>query len=182
LAVFDDMCTASATRRWRVAANPQAEAAVSCFIDNAESNKEPLMRTERSRRRRTGFTMVEIIVVVIIISVLAALIVPKFIGRVGEARQSAAKQQIAEIEKAVDLFHYDYGRYPVTLDELVTRPSDIPEEKWKPPTLKSKHLIDPWDRPYQYRCPGDHGPVDLFSLGADGQEGGTSDNTDVVNW
>lgn len=140
------------------------------------------MRTRKSRVRRMAFTMVEIIVVVIIISVLAAMIVPRFIGRVGEARQSTAKQQVAEIEKAVDLFHYDYGRYPVTLEELVTRPSDIPEEKWKAPTLKPKHLTDPWERPYQYRCPGDHGPVDIFSLGADGQEGGAGDNADVVNW
>lgn len=126
--------------------------------------------------------MVEIIVVMIIISVLAALIVPKFIGRVGEARLSAAKQQVAEIEKAVDLFHYDYGRFPATLEDLVARPSDIPEDKWKEPTLKSKHLIDPWDRPYLYRVPGDYGPVDIYTYGADGQEGGTGDNADVVNW
>jgi general secretion pathway protein G len=140
------------------------------------------MRGTRSRGRRTGFTMVEIIVVVIIISILATLILPKFIGRVGEAKQSAAKQQVSEIEKAVDLFRLDYGRYPATLDELVTRPSDITEENWKEPTLKAKHLIDPWGRTYLYRVPGEHGAVDIYSYGADGQEGGTGDNTDVVNW
>ena len=140
------------------------------------------MRTRKSRVRREGFTIVEIMVVVIIISVLAALIAPRFFGRIGEAKQSAAKQQLSEIEKAVDMFHYDYGRFPTILDELVSRPSDIAEEDWKVPTLKAKNLTDPWGRPFQYRVPGDHEPVDIYSYGADGQEGGTGDNADVVNW
>ncbi len=133
-------------------------------------------------RRRAAFTMVEIIVVVIIISVLATLILPKFIGRVGEAKASTAKQQIAEIEKAVDFFYYDYERYPSSLDDLVTRPSDIPAEKWKAPTLKAKNLIDPWGSPFVYRYPGQNGMVDIYSLGADGQEGGEGENADIGNW
>jgi general secretion pathway protein G len=140
------------------------------------------MGTGKSHRRRAAFTMVEIMVVIVIIAVLATLILPRFISRVGEAKQSAAKQQVSEIEKAVDLFRLDYGRYPTTLDDLVTRPTDITEENWKEPTLKAKHLIDPWGRTFLYRVPGEHGAVDVYSYGADGQEGGTSDNADVVNW
>jgi len=138
----------------------------------------------KSRRNRAAFTMVEIVVVVVIIGVLAALIVPSFVGRVGTAKQAVAKQKIAEIEKAVEMFRTDYGRYPETLEELVLRPADIAEEKWNPPQLRRKHLIDPWDRPFLYKYPGDHSevPFDLYSLGADGKEGGVKEDADVFNW
>jgi general secretion pathway protein G len=138
----------------------------------------------RRRRTRAGFTIVEIIVVVVIIGVLAAVIAPSFIGRIGQAKQGVAKQKLAEIEKAVWMFRTDYERFPKSLDELVHRPSDIAEAKWNPPTLKSKDLSDPWDRPFVYKDPGDHAevPFDLYSLGADGVEGGERDNADVVNW
>lgn len=126
--------------------------------------------------------MVEIIVVVIIIAVLATMIVPKFFGRVGAAKQSAAKQKLIEIEKAVDTFRYDYERFPTSLDELVDRPADIASEKWQDPSLKPKDLTDPWGREFQYRCPGQHGKFDLYSLGADGAEGGDGEDADIVNW
>ena len=128
--------------------------------------------------------MVEIVVVVIIISVLAAMIAPSFFGRIGQAKQSVARQKVTEIEKAVEIFHHDYERYPQSLDELIHRPGDIDESKWQPPLLKSKDLIDPWGRAFVYKCPGDHSevPFDLYSLGADGKEGGEKDNADVVNW
>lgn len=138
------------------------------------------------KRRTTGlsrgFTMVEVLVVVIIIGVLATLIVPKLFGRTGMAKINTAKANLPVIEQAVDLFRNDYGRYPQSLDELVARPSDVPEGKWVDPTIKAKNLADPWERPYQYKCPGDHDKFDLYSLGADGQEGGEGENADVVNW
>ena len=133
-------------------------------------------------RRRAGFTIVEIIVVVIIIAVLATMIVPRFVGKIGKAKQSVAKSKLVEIEKAIETFSYLYGRFPETIDELVECPADIPEEKWEPPTLKAKDLADPWDRQYIYAQPGDHGLYDLYSLGADGEEGGEDENEDIVNW
>lgn len=132
--------------------------------------------------RHSGFTMVEILVVVIIIAALATLIVPKFFGRVGSAKQSVAAQKITEIEKAIEMFSYDYGRFPESLEELVTRPADVAEEKWNVPTLKAKDLLDPWGRSFSYRQPGEHGPYDLYTLGADNQAGGEKENADVVNW
>ena len=132
--------------------------------------------------RQKGFTMVEIIVVVIIIAVLAGAILPRFFGRVGTAKHSVAKQKLSEIEKAVDMFSYDYGRLPQTLDELVYRPGDIPEDKWNSPTLKPKDLIDPCVNEFIYRQPGEHGAYDLYSLGGDAQVGGEKENEDVVNW
>ena len=133
-------------------------------------------------KRSKGFTMVEIIVVVVIIAVLAGLILPRFIGRIGTAKRSVAQGNITEIEKAIEMFSYDYGRPPESLDELVNKPADISEEKWNPPTLKPKNLIDPWGREFIYRQPGEHGRYDVCSFGADGQVGGEKENEDINNW
>lgn len=135
-----------------------------------------------NRRVARAFTLVEVLVVVIIIGVLAAMIVPQFFGRVGQAKASVAKQKIATIESAIQVFQNDYGRLPRSLEELVSRPSDIPQEKWNAPTLKAKDLVDPWDRPFVYQAPGDHGVFDLYSPGADGQGGGDGENADITNW
>ena len=133
-------------------------------------------------RRRTAFTIVEILVVVLVIAVLATMIVPRFFGEVGRAKHSVAKTKLVEIEKAIETFSYEYERLPESLDELVNRPADIPEEKWSPPRIKAKDLLDPWEREYVYTKPGEHGPYDLFSLGADGQPGGEKEDADITNW
>ena len=104
----------------------------------------------RRRPRAEGFTIVEILVVVIIIAALATMIVPRFFGRVGAARQAVASQMLREIEKAVELFAHDYSRWPETLDELIARPADVPEAKWQQPTLREKDLSDPWGRRFGY--------------------------------
>ena len=120
--------------------------------------------------------------VVIIIAVLATMIVPRFLGRVGQSKQAVAKINIAEIEKAIEIFSYDYERWPVNLDELVNRPADIDEAKWNPPTIKAKYLLDPWKRQFIYRQPGEHGIYDIYTLGKDGQEGGEDEDADIGNW
>ena len=134
------------------------------------------------RNARHGFTLIEVLVVVIIIGVLAAMIVPQFFGRVGQAKQSVAKQKLASIEQAVEMFKYDYGRFPRDLTELVQRPSDIEPDKWNAPSLKEKDLTDPWGNEFVYEYPGEHGVFDLYSHGADGQRGGENENADVTNW
>lgn len=140
------------------------------------------MKKKRRRHSRSGFTIVEILVVVVIIAVLAGMIAPKFFRHIGQARQTVAKNNIIVIENAVDIFSYDYGRLPQSLEELVSRPADIPQEKWNRPTLKAKDLIDPWGRQFIYKQPGDQGLYDLYSLGKDGQEGGEDEDADVFNW
>ncbi len=130
----------------------------------------------------SGFTMVEIIVVVIVIGVLAALILPNVVGRIGQAKQSVAAQKIANIEQAVQLFQADYGRLPNTLEEVVNRPADIDAAQWQEPSIRARDLTDPWGNPWGYRFPGDHGVFDLYSYGADGQPGGEGENADVQNW
>lgn len=140
------------------------------------------MNKKNHRRNRRGFTIVEILVVVVIIGVLATLIVPAFIGRMGEARRAVATAKLPNIETAIMLFRQDYDRWPVSLDEIVSRPADIDEAKWNQPTLRAKDLLDPWGRQFLYREPGEHGAFDLYSLGKDGQQGGEKDNADVINW
>lgn len=132
--------------------------------------------------RRSGFTLVELMVVAIILGVLAALIVPQFLGRVGKARTAVAQSKIAVIESAIGLFATDYDRYPEDLDELVVRPDDVDEESWTPPALKAKDLQDPWGVQFLYRYPGDNSTFDLYTLGKDGTEGGDGENADVNNW
>jgi general secretion pathway protein G len=136
---------------------------------------------KRTRPARAGFTIVEVLVVVTIIALIATVVSVRYFSSIGQAKAAIAKQQLSAIETAVDKFNMDHGRYPETLDELVTRPDDVAEEAWSP-ALKEKELNDPWGRRYEYRNPGEHWTFDLYSLGADGQEGGTGDAADVVNW
>ena len=140
------------------------------------------MKEKNRKRNSSGFTIVEILVVVIIIAVLASMIAPKFFRHIGQAKQSVAKNNIIALESAIDIFSVDYGRLPENLEELVTRPADIAEEKWQTPSIKAKDLIDPWERQYLYKQPGDNGPYDLYSLGKDGQESGKDEDADIVNW
>lgn len=139
-------------------------------------------RATPRRAASSGFTLVEVLVVVVIIAVLATMIVSQYFGRVGDAQHAVGKQRLAQIEQAISMFYLDYERMPVDLGELVTRPTDIEPEQWKPPTLRARDLLDPWGQPYIYRYPGMHGQFDLYSLGKDGQEGGQGENAPITNW
>ena len=144
------------------------------------------MRTES--RRATGsaaFTLIEIMVVVIILGVLAATIIPKFIGTTHDAKVSAAKAHVAELEGALERFYVQMDRYPTTdegLKLLVEAPAGD-DKKWRGPYIKQLRS-DPWGTPYQYRCPGVHhtSGFDLWSRGADGADGGEGPAADIGNW
>lgn len=139
-----------------------------------------------SNRRQRGFTLVEIMVVVVIIGILGALVVPKLLGRTGEARVTAARADIAMLNQALKLYKLDNQRYPTTeqgLQALVSKPTTGPAANgWKGGGYVEKLPNDPWGNPYQYLSPGIHGEVDIFSLGADGQPGGAGDDADVGSW
>ena len=135
-------------------------------------------------RRTRGFTLVEIMVVVVILGILAVLIVPRVVGRTDEARTVAAKQDVAAIMQALKLYRLDNGRYPTTeqgIAALVTKPQGEPV-----PTNWQKYLDkvprDPWGNPYQYLSPGVRGDIDVFSLGADKQPGGSGSDADIGSW
>jgi len=137
----------------------------------------------RKIKREKGFTLIEILVVVIIIGLLAALVGPKLFGKVGIAKQSAAKAQIELFGTALDTFRLDVGRYPTAeegLKALREKPSGV--EGWQGPYLPKEIPIDPWGTPYVYKSPGEHGDYDLISYGLDKVEGGEGENQDIVNW
>ena len=138
------------------------------------------------RRLERGFTLVEIMVVVVIIGILGMLVVPKLLGRTGEARVTAAKTDIATIMQALKLYKLDNQRYPTTeqgLQALVQKPTTGPAANgWKEGGYVEKLPKDPWGNNYQYLSPGLHGEVDVFSLGADGQPGGAGEDADVGSW
>jgi general secretion pathway protein G len=125
-------------------------------------------------------------VVVVILGLLATLVVPRVMGQGEQARRTAASVQIKEIEQALDLFRLDNGFYPTTeqgITALVTKPSLAPEPKnWRSGGYLKKVPVDPWGNFYLYRNPGDHGEIDLLSLGPDGVEGGEGNNADITNW
>ncbi len=136
--------------------------------------------------RQRGFTLVEVMVVVAILGILAALIVPKIIGRSDDARIVAAKQDVATLVAALKLYRLDNQRYPSTdqgLKALVEKPAVDPvPANWKTGGYLDKLPRDPWGNPYQYLQPGVHGELDVFSLGADGQPGGTGTDADIGSW
>ena len=136
---------------------------------------------QRSNER--GVTLIELLVVMIILGLIAALAAQQFLGKVESARRTSAKNQITELEGALDLFRLDAGRYPSAeegLQALRQKPSGL--ENWDGPYLKKDLPLDPWGKAYIYKRPGEHGDFDLISLGPDGKEGGEGDAADVVNW
>ncbi|MCK9503783.1 MAG: type II secretion system major pseudopilin GspG [Porticoccaceae bacterium] len=137
-------------------------------------------------KKQSGFTLIEIMVVVVIIGVLGALIVPSIMGRADDARITAAKSDLRAIGNALSLYRLDNFNYPSTdqgLDALITRPGDQSEApNWNPDGYLKKLPKDPWGRAYIYISPGSHGAFDLYSLGADGREGGEGKAADIADW
>ena len=133
-----------------------------------------------------GFTLVEIMVVVVIMGILAALVVPKMMGRTDDARILAAKQDIATIMQGLKLYRLDNQRYPTTgqgLQALISIPTSSPiPANWKSGGYLDRLSKDPWGNTYQYQSPGSHGEIDVFSMGADGQAGGTGIDADIGSW
>ena len=124
------------------------------------------------KRHSKGFTLIEVMVVIVILGILAAIIAPKVMDRPDKARLVKAQADILAIESALNLYKLDNYNYPTTdqgLEELV-------------PKHIARLAKDPWGNPYLYLSPGLHGDIDIYTLGADGQQGGQDTNADIGNW
>lgn len=139
-----------------------------------------------ARNLQQGFTLIEIMVVVVILGILAAIAVPRIMDRPDVARLAKVKQDVRVIEGAMKLYRLDNFQYPSTeqgIQALVTKPTTEPVPKnWKPGGYLDRGPEDPWGNPYHYRNPGEHGEIDVYSLGRDNRVGGEGIDADIGNW
>lgn len=141
-----------------------------------------------ARVRARGFTLIELLVVITIIGILAAVIVPKFVGYADDARVAAARQDVAQLMSALKLYRLDNGRYPTNeqgLQALIERPTLEPVPgNWRQGGYLEQRTVrkDPWGNAYLYLNPGLHGEVDVMSFGRDGQPGGEGPDADIGSW
>jgi general secretion pathway protein G len=142
-----------------------------------------MKRTNRLGTQR-GYSLLELLVVLAILSLIIAFAAPSMIGYFEASKAKAAKVQIANIATALDLYYLANGGYPTEqqgLKALIEKPEGV--TTWDGPYLnRADGLIDPWGRPYLYKLPGVHGKFDVSSLGADGKEGGASEDADLGSW
>ena len=145
-----------------------------CSTVNAE--------TMARRDRNAGFTLVELLVVLVILGLIMGLVGPRVLNYLTSSRERAATLQMSSFKSALDLFFLDNGRYPNTsegLAALITRPSSV--SAWNGPYLQQSGVpSDPWGNPYRYIVPGQKAPYRIISNGADGQEGGSGSDADII--
>lgn len=144
--------------------------------------KDGSVGRSRNLGRERGFTLIELLLVLVILTVLAAVVAPKLAGRSKQARITAARTDISNLETALDSFEMDAGRYPTTdegLRALVERPPDVAE--WHGPFIKRGTPKDPWGNLYDYKYPGDHN-TNSYDLSSAGPDGNLGTDDDIDNW
>jgi len=156
------------------------------FLPGASHTGIARYRLSAPRRGYAGFTLLEIMVVVVILGILAALVAPNVIRRIDDANITKVKQDIRALETALNLYRMDNFRYPTTeqgLEALVKQPNDPNIRNWKPGGYVRSLQKDPWGNNYAYISPGTRGgDYDLYTLGADNQQGGEGTDADIGNW
>ena len=135
------------------------------------------------RHRRSGFTLLELLVVIVIIALLATYVGPKMFAQLGKSEVTVARAQIEAFEKSLDTYRVDVGRYPNTeegIGALMVAPPAA-GARWNGPYLSKAVPVDPWGHAYQYRAPVAKAEYEIISTGKDGQPGGTGENADIVS-
>ena len=138
-----------------------------------------------ARKRRNGFTLVELMVVIVIIGLLATIVALNVLPSGDTARVQKAKADIATIEQGLELYRLQMGNYPTTaqgLTALVTAPAGVDAGRYQAGGYIKRLPEDPWNRPYLYASPGQHGAADIWTLGADGKDGGEGIDADIGSW
>ena len=138
------------------------------------------MNTQKQRRRVTPFTLIEVVVVIVILVTLASVATPMYMNYIKKSKIATAKTQIKLLDDALQQYKLDVGTYPSDLQGLMENIDQ--SEKWDGPYIKPRVPLDPWGAEYNYIFPGDHGEFDIYSFGADGQEGGEGEYADQTNW
>ena len=138
------------------------------------------MKTQKQRRRVTPFTLIEVVVVIVILVTLASVATPMYMNYIKKSKIATAKTQIKLLDDALQQYKLDVGTYPSDLQGLMENIDQ--SEKWDGPYIKPRLPLDPWGGEYQYIFPGEHGEFDIYSFGADGQEGGEGEYADQTNW
>jgi len=137
-------------------------------------------------KKQKGFTLLEVMVVLVIIGLLIAIVAPNVLDNQDQAMKQKAMADIASLEQALEMYRLDNFNYPTTeqgLDALVSKPSLAPEPRnYRENGYIRRLPTDPWGNQYQYRQPGEHGRVDIYSQGADGRPGGEGMNAEIGNW
>ena len=134
------------------------------------------------KRRAGGFTLIELLVVLVILTLLAGLVGPRVMSLLGGAKSKTAALQITDLEKTLEIFKLDVGRFPTTeegLAALVTKPASV--SGWNGPYIKGGLPSDPWGKPYVFTSPAASGGIEILTLGADGVVGGDGENADIRN-
>ena len=137
----------------------------------------------RKPRKQSGFTLMELLVVLAILGLLMSLVGPQVLNQLGGAKTKTAGIQIKDLEQALEMYKLDVGRFPSTaegLSALTRKPGSA--TGWNGPYLKADVPMDPWNREYHYKYPGEHAEVDIYTYGANGSPGGEKEDTDVGNW
>lgn len=136
------------------------------------------------RRFRRGFTLIEVIVIVVILGVLAAVIAPRFLSRIGQSKRSVSESNASSLATALHLFIADHGQPEAgaTIDILWERPPNVEEGRWQPYVENPEKLLDAWGNKFTLKIPGDKNTFDfdIISYGADGKPGGEGENADIV--
>ncbi|MDD0972873.1 type II secretion system major pseudopilin GspG [Pseudomonas fontis] len=140
----------------------------------------------RNRAAQRGFTLMEIMVVIFIMGLLIAVVAPSVLGSQDKAMKQKVMADLSTLEQALDMYRLDNLRFPSKdqgLSALVAKPVVEPIPRgWRADGYIRRLPEDPWGTPYQYRAPGEHGRIDIYSLGADGVEGGEGIDADLGNW
>ena len=138
------------------------------------------MKQNKQRRRVAPFTLIEVVVVIVILVTLASVATPMYMNYIEKSKIATAKTQIKLLDDALQQYKLDVGTYPSDLQGLMENIDQ--SEKWDGPYIKPRVPLDPWGGEYQYIFPGEHGEFDIYSFGADGQEGGEGEYADQTNW